>query len=99
MQDDAWRPYSYVWDDDQGDAVLADAGGTHPDDRVDEPRHPADAATRNYRVYARAECILCHNPWVEKRTTIYGVQSASPLGVNTPQMNRKRTTADDPSTS
>ena len=43
---------------------------------------------RIYRVHARAECVLCHNPWVEKRTTLYGVQSASPLGVNTPQLNR-----------
>ena len=32
--------------------------------------------------------MLCHSPWVEKRTTIYGIQSASPLGVNTPQLNR-----------
>ena len=33
--------------------------------------------------------MLCHNPWVEKKTTVFGVQSASPLGVNTPQLNRK----------
>ena len=32
--------------------------------------------------------MLCHNPWVEKKTTVFGVQSASPLGVNTPQLNR-----------
>jgi uncharacterized repeat protein (TIGR03806 family) len=75
FEESAWRPYSYAWDDDQADAVLADAGGT----------------TRSgYRVHARAECILCHNPWVERKTTIFGTQSASPLGVNTPQMNRTR---------
>ena len=33
--------------------------------------------------------MLCHNPWVEKKTTVFGVQSASPLGVNTPQLNRQ----------
>ena len=33
--------------------------------------------------------MLCHNPWVEKKTTVFGVQSASPLGVNTPQLNKK----------
>ena len=43
----------------------------------------------NYRVHARTECVLCHNPWVEKKTTVFGVQSASPLGVNTPQLNRR----------
>ena len=43
---------------------------------------------RTYRVHARSECVLCHNPWVEKKTTVFGIQSASPLGVNTAQMNR-----------
>ena len=28
LLDGAWRPYSYVWDDDQADARLADAAGT-----------------------------------------------------------------------
>jgi putative heme-binding domain-containing protein len=32
---------------------------------------------------------LCHNPWVEKKTTIFGVQSGSPLGINTLQMNKR----------
>ena len=27
LEADAWRPYSYVWNDDQTDAVLADAAG------------------------------------------------------------------------
>ena len=43
----------------------------------------------NYRVHARTECGTCHNPWVERETTVFGVQSASPLGVNTAQLNRK----------
>jgi putative heme-binding domain-containing protein len=30
---------------------------------------------------------MCHNPWVEKKTTIFGIQSASPLGVNNHQLN------------
>src|SRR5262249_27853980 len=85
LQDDAWRPYSYVWDDDQADAVLADAGGTSRTIDVGGPGQ-GGRRTRDYRVHARAECILCHNPWVERKTLVYGVQSASPLGVNTPQM-------------
>jgi uncharacterized repeat protein (TIGR03806 family) len=87
FQDDAWRPYSYVWDDDQADAMLADAGGSIRTILAGEADH-GGRRTRNYRVHARTECILCHNPWVEKKTLVYGVQSASPLGINTPQMNR-----------
>ena len=82
----AWHPYSYSWEDDQTDAVLAGAQGTAPTFPVKEP---GGRRERSYRVYARAECVLCHNPWVEKKTTIFGVQSASPLGVNTPQMNKR----------
>jgi uncharacterized repeat protein (TIGR03806 family) len=89
LQDDAWRPYSYAWDDDQGDAVLVDAGGTTRTIAVGGPGREG-RPMREYRVQARAECVLCHNPWVERKTLVYGVQSASPLGVNTPQMNRMR---------
>ena len=56
---------------------------------VTDPAAPGGQRTLDYRIYARAECVLCHNPWVEKKTTIFGLQSASPLGLNTPQMNRE----------
>jgi uncharacterized repeat protein (TIGR03806 family) len=96
LLDGAWRPYSYVWDEGQTDAGLADAGGTTRTIATDDPAVPGGRRDRSYRIYARAECILCHNPWVEKKTTIYGVQSASPLGVNTPQMNLVRNGGGDP---
>jgi uncharacterized repeat protein (TIGR03806 family) len=89
FQDDAWRPYTYIWDDDQADAALADGGGTVRTIAVDEPGRDG-RRTRDYRVHARTECILCHNPWVERKGLVWGLQSASPLGVNTPQMNRMR---------
>ena len=87
--EDAWRPYSFVWDDDQADAVLADAAGNIKTMTLGEPGN-GGRRVRDYRVHARAECILCHNPWVERKTIVYGVQTASPLGVNTPQLNRMR---------
>jgi uncharacterized repeat protein (TIGR03806 family) len=89
FQDGAWRPYSYVWDDDQADAVLADAGGLIRKIPGGGPGQDG-GRTREHRVHARAECILCHNPWVEAKTLVYGVQSASLLGVNMPQLNRMR---------
>jgi uncharacterized repeat protein (TIGR03806 family) len=88
LLDGAWRPYSYVWGDDQADAVLADAAGATRTITTEAPDPPGGRGERTYRIHARAECILCHNPWVEKKTTIFGFQSASPLGVNTPQLNK-----------
>lgn len=89
LLEDAWRPYSFVWDDEQADAVLADVAGTVKSLSVTGPGRDG-RRNRDYRVHARAECVLCHNPWVERKTLTYGVQSASPLGVNTAQMNRTR---------
>ncbi len=82
---ETWRPYSYVWNDDQTDAVLAGIEGATRTLTVQEGGGHRE---RVYRVHARGECVLCHNPWVEKRTTLYGLQSASPLGVNALQLNR-----------
>ena len=59
-----------------------------------DPGKGASNDDRTYRVHARSECVLCHNPWVEKKTTAFGIQSASPLGVNTAQMNKPQS---DPS--
>jgi uncharacterized repeat protein (TIGR03806 family) len=89
----AWRPYSYVWSDDQTDANLAGADGAA---RTIAVNGPGGRRALNYRVLARTECGSCHNPWVEKRTTLFGVQSASPLGVNTAQLNRKCDDAGSP---
>jgi uncharacterized repeat protein (TIGR03806 family) len=87
QEDDAWRAYSYVWNDDQTDATLADAPGAT---KAVSIKTPGGTRELSYRVSARTECVLCHNPWVGKRTTIFGVQSASPLGVNSPQLNKAR---------
>ena len=89
LEAESWRPYSYVWTDDQSDAVLADAKGSSRTIAVADPAAPGGKRTLDYRIHARVECILCHNPWVEKKTTIFGPQSASPLGLNTAQMNRE----------
>jgi uncharacterized repeat protein (TIGR03806 family) len=88
FESDAWRPYTYVWNDEQTDAVLADTGGANKTITVHDPAAPDGRRERAYRVNSRAECVLCHNPWVERKTTIFGVQSASPLGVNTAQLHR-----------
>jgi uncharacterized repeat protein (TIGR03806 family) len=85
----SWRPYSYAWDDAQTDATLVDGGGASRTLQVVDRDAPGGVRAQPYRVHARAECTICHNPWVEKKTTIFGRQSASPLGLSTGQLNRE----------
>ena len=89
LEEGSWRPYTYVWNDEQSDATLADAGGSSRTFFVRDEREPrAAGATQAYRFAARSECVLCHNPWVEARTTVFGAQSASPLAFDAPQLDR-----------
>ncbi len=87
-EDGAWRPYTYVWDDNQRDAMLAEAPGASRTFNVRDPNAPGGQRTIAYRIHGRAECLLCHNPWVEMQTTNYGRQSASPVALTTAQLNR-----------
>jgi uncharacterized repeat protein (TIGR03806 family) len=85
LESGAWRPYSYLWNDAQDDADLVAAQGAT---RTFTDGKPGSRREQTYRAAARSECSLCHNPWVEKRTTVYGIQSASPLGLSTAQLNK-----------
>ena len=53
-----------------------------------DSRAPGGRSTLAYRFAARSECVLCHNPWIEARTTVFGVQSASPLALGAAQLDR-----------
>jgi len=84
LEADSWRPYSYAWNAAQTDAELAGAQGK----TLTFAATASPPREHSYRVYSRTECVLCHNPWVEKKTTIFGIQSASPLGMNPYQLNK-----------
>ena len=84
----SWRPYTYIWDHDQADATLAESPGASRSLVVSDNRVPGGRSTLTYRFAARAECVLCHNPWIEARTTVFGVQSASPLALGAAQLDR-----------
>ncbi len=84
----SWRPYTYLWNESQTDAVLADSRGSSRTLVIRDPNSPDGLREQPYRFAGRQECVLCHNPWVEARTTIFGVQSASLLGVHASQLNR-----------
>jgi uncharacterized repeat protein (TIGR03806 family) len=88
LEDESWRPYTYIWDDDQADASLADAKGASTPLTIIDPRAPGGRRELTYRFSARSECLQCHNPWVEKQTTMFGRQSASPLAANALQLDR-----------
>jgi len=85
----SWRPYTYAWDEDQADATLVDAEGGSRTLRIKDPGAPGGERVQTYRLHGRSECVLCHNPWVELKTTVYGRQSASPLAFHTAQLNRE----------
>src|SRR5262249_53212811 len=85
----SWRPYSYVWDDAQADATLAGADGATVTLDVADPAAPGGRRSRASGVHAGAECPPCHTRWVEQKATVFGRQSASPLGLTTGQLNRE----------
>ena len=96
----SWRAYTYRWNDEQTDAELVPAEGDSRVLTLTDSQTPGDKRELTYRFASRAECQMCHNPWIEAKTTVFGVQSASPLGFSLAQLNRshKFASAEGPST-
>jgi putative heme-binding domain-containing protein len=86
---DSWRPYTYAWSDDQTDAELVPSLGFSRLLSVQDASAPEGLREQTYRFAARSECQMCHNPWVEMKTTSVGIQTASPLGLSLMQLNRQ----------
>ncbi|MFM1802067.1 MAG: Soluble aldose sugar dehydrogenase YliI precursor, partial [Planctomycetota bacterium] len=83
----AWSAYSYVWNEQQTDAVLAPAEGTSFTIAQSDLQDSGKTYQTRYRVSSRSECLLCHNPWAELGNTVYGRQSASPLALSSAQLD------------
>jgi putative heme-binding domain-containing protein len=88
-EEGSWRPYTYRWNDAQTDAELVEADGAQVRLEIRDPQAPDGVREQVYRFSSRTECQMCHNPWVETGSTVFGVQSASPLAVSVPQLNRE----------
>ena len=86
-EEGAWRPYTYAWNDEQSDAELVDAAGFTRTLQIRDAQSPSGLREQSYRFASRGECQMCHNPWVEMKTTSIGIQSASPLAVSSMQWN------------
>ena len=75
--DQFWRGYTYVWNDDQTDAELLDAGGLDRTYTVRDPAAPGGMRQQTWHFPSRAECTLCHT-----------MAAKYALGLSTLQMNR-----------
>jgi uncharacterized repeat protein (TIGR03806 family) len=75
--DQYWRGYTYVWNDDQTDAVLVDAAGLDQDYELADPEQPGGKRIQKWHFPSRAECTLCHT-----------MPAKYVLGLNTAQMNK-----------
>jgi uncharacterized repeat protein (TIGR03806 family) len=72
-----WRGYTYVWNDEQTDAILADASGLDRTFVIKDAKAPGGERKQTYHFPGRNECVLCHTQ-----------PAKFVLGVNTLQMNK-----------
>lgn len=75
--DQYWRGYTYVWNDEQTDAVLLDSKGADKEFTVKDPSAPGGERKQVWHFPSRAECTTCHT-----------VCAKYVLGLNTLQMNK-----------
>lgn len=75
--DQVWRGYTYVWNDEQTDAELADAQGFDRELTIRDPAAPGGVRKQVWHFPSRSECTLCHT-----------MPAKYALGVNTLQLNR-----------
>ena len=58
-----WRGYSYVWNDEQTDAALADAEGAERELTIADAEAPGGRRQQAWRTFGRVQCLVCHNVW------------------------------------
>ncbi len=76
--DQFWRGYTYLWNDDQTDAVLLeDPQGHDRAFKIKDPTAPGGERQQTWHFPSRAECTGCHT-----------MAAKYVLGVNTLQMNK-----------
>jgi putative heme-binding domain-containing protein len=76
--DQYWRGYTYLWNDEQSDAVLLeDASGRDRTFTIRDPEAPGGRRQQTWHFPSRAECTVCHN-----------MGAKYVLGAQTLQMNK-----------
>jgi putative heme-binding domain-containing protein len=66
---DTWRAYTYIWNDDQSDAVLAPAEGADRTFSIRDAAAPGGRRQQTWHFASRTECLVCHTT---RGGSIYG---------------------------
>jgi uncharacterized repeat protein (TIGR03806 family) len=77
FQQNEWAAYTYVWNDEQTDAVLVDSGADEREFVIKDSSAPGGKRSLTWQIPSRADCLTCHSR-----------QAGFALGLNTLQMNR-----------
>lgn len=75
-----WRGYSYVWNDEQTDAALADAEGAERELTIVDAEAPGGRRQQIWRTFGRVQCLVCHNGWAGSVLGFTPAQLAGPFG-------------------
>jgi uncharacterized repeat protein (TIGR03806 family) len=75
--DQYWKGYTYLWNDEQTDAELADASGVDRVYTIRDSKAPSGKREQKWHFPSRTECTLCHT-----------VPAKYVLGLDTMQMNK-----------
>jgi putative heme-binding domain-containing protein len=73
-----WRPYNYIWNDEQTDAVLAGADAFDRTFTIKDAAEPGGQRRQTWHFASRTECLICHTS-----------RSGTVLGFNYAQLNRE----------
>ena len=82
--DQYWRGYTYVWNDEQTEAILLeDSLGMDRTFTIQDETSPGGKRQQTWHTPSRTECTVCHN-----------MAAKYVLGINTLQMNRDQNYGD-----
>jgi uncharacterized repeat protein (TIGR03806 family) len=77
LEENLWRGYTYIWNDEQTDAELIGAKGLDRKYTIRDPKAPGGRREQAWHFPSRADCTLCHT-----------MPMRFILGLRTDQMNR-----------
>jgi uncharacterized repeat protein (TIGR03806 family) len=77
MGDQVWQGYTYIWNDEQTDAILADKNGEDRVLKIKDSAAPGGFREQTWHFPSRTQCIMCHT-----------MPAKFALGLNTLQLNK-----------
>jgi uncharacterized repeat protein (TIGR03806 family) len=78
FEEGQWRFYTYIWNEEQNDAVLLGESSREINLSIADPRAPSGKRSQTWHFPSRVECTVCHNQ-----------APGFTLGLNTAQLNRE----------